>query len=195
MNTDGAELNQFIQGMYDQSTRLELNKDKSAATLPGVPANAAEPHSEGICQWCGTFRHGASQCGALLKLIESSDHKKPHHCLDDKKKSLNCSHCDKTRHTADHCWELHPELMLDWYQPSRSEAEKKTKPEVKAAAVMLADGGGSMNTFSKAVVTAGDGRGPMNTVTMGMDEMIEFAQEFAQQSSAEGSTPFKICGC
>ena len=53
-----------------------------------------------------------------------------------------------------------------------------------------ADGGGSMNTFGKAVVNAGDGGGSTNTVTMSMDEMIEFAR----LSSAEDNTPFKICG-
>ena len=63
---------------------------------------------------------------------------------------------------------------------SGSEAEKKTKPEVKAAVAKPAAGGGSTNTFSNAVVTTpGDGGGPTNTVTMGMDEIIEFAQEFA----------------
>ena len=85
--------------------------------------------------------------------------------------------------------------MPDWYGPSGSEAEKKTKPEVKAAAAKLADGGGSTNTFGKAAGNAGDGGGSTKTVTMSMDEMIEFAQEFARRSSAEdNNTPFKICG-
>ena len=43
VNTDGVELDQFIQGMYDRSTGLDLDKDKTEATLPGVPANAAKP--------------------------------------------------------------------------------------------------------------------------------------------------------
>ena len=79
------ELDHFIQGIYDWLSGLKLDKDKSSAALPGVPANAAKfPANgklltEGICQWCGVFGHGASQCRALLTMIESSNRKKPHH--------------------------------------------------------------------------------------------------------------------
>ena len=162
LNTDGVEFDQFIQGVYDRSSGLELDKESSSAALPGVPANAAKfpangkPLTEGICQWCGVFSHGVSQCRALLKLVESSDRRKPHHCLggpDDEKlakeklKSLPCSHCDKPGRTADYCWELHPELMPAKFRKSESETEKKKEPEVKAAVAKPGDGGNHTYTM------------------------------------------------
>ena len=134
---------------------------------------------------CGNFGHGASQCRALLTMLESSDRKKPHHRMGgpndeklakEKLKAMPCSHCDKPGHTADYCWDLHPELMPAKFRKSESETEKKKEqPEVKAAVAKLGDGGG--HTFT-------------------MQEMIEFAQEFAQRGvpTAEPTTPIKICG-
>lgn len=169
MNTDGVDLDQFLQGMYDRSTGLDLDKDKTVATLPGVPANAAKPHSDGICQWCGTFGHGASQCGTLLKLIENSDRKRPHHRLGEKLSALKCTHCKKQGHSEDRCWVLHPELApTDPRDPTRkrdeTREEKTEEPTngVKAAA---------------AKTVSGEGVEPTYTMT----DMIEFAARWQEE--------------
>ena len=91
-------------------------------------------------------------------------------------KALPCSHCDKPGHTADYSRGRHPELMPAKFRKSESETEKKKEPEVKAAVAKL-----------------GDGRGPTYT----MQEIIEFAQEFAQRGvpTAKPTTPLKTHGC
>jgi len=70
-------------------------------------------------------------------------------------------------------------------------AERETKPEVKAAAAKLADGGGSTVHGLLAADNAGDGGSSTKTVTMSMDEMMEFAR---RSSAEDNNTPFKMCG-
>ena len=138
LNTDGVELDQFIQGICTISragssstrTSLLLHCWEFQQMQPSLLPKASRLLRGYVNGACSTFSHGASQCQALPAMLKSSDQKKPHHRIrglnDEKlakeklKSALKCSHCDKTGHTADYCWDLHPELKPDWCQPSES---------------------------------------------------------------------------